>query len=99
MISSFQELILTIKQRPAMYITCNTISCLKAYLDGWYHRDPASVVDAQLMNDFQEWIEGKFVNAGTQSYSQIILFYSSDEYSALKQFFKLFDDFLQIKKL
>lgn len=92
--SSFKEVIQKIKERPGMYITCSTISCLKAFLDGWYFRDPEGVVDTQLMSDFQEWIEKRFVNAGTQSYAQIILFYSADEYIALKQFFELFDEFL-----
>lgn len=77
-----------------MYLGANSISCLKAYLDGWYFRDMEGVDDVELMNAFQDWIVNRFSVKGTQSYARVILFYSQDECSALKTFFELFDSFL-----
>jgi|SRR5689334_4096517 hypothetical protein len=92
--ASFKELIQKIKERPSMYLSANSISCLKAYLDGWYFRDMEGVDDAGLMDAFQTWIVERFSVRGSQSYARIILFYSQDECSALKTFFELFDSFL-----
>ena len=39
--ASFKDIIVEIKARPAMYPGANSISCLKAYRDGWDYRDPA----------------------------------------------------------
>lgn len=91
---SFREIILKIKARPSMYLGGNSISSLKAYLDGWYDRDREGVEDVELLNEFQDWIEERFSLKGSHSYDRIILFYSQDECSALTEFFKLFDMFL-----
>jgi hypothetical protein len=91
---SIKELILTIKKRPAMYITRNSISCLKAYLDGWYFRSPESVSDGELMGDFQDWIVHEYKIKSEHSWDAILLFYSNDEYGALQLFFRKFDLFL-----
>lgn len=77
-----------------MYLGANSISCLKAYLDGWTIRNPNDITDGYLLDEFGEWIENRFNKGGTQSFVKIILFYSSDECSALKRFFELFDEFL-----
>jgi len=77
-----------------MYITHNSISCLKAFLDGWYFRAPNTVGDAEIMGEFQDWVALKFGIKSTQSWASILLFYSTDEYSALQKFFTEFDLFL-----
>jgi hypothetical protein len=92
--ASFKEIILKIKERPSMYLGANSISCLKAFIDGWHFRDEGGVDDVELMNAFQTWIVNRFSVKGTQSYARIILFYSQDECSALTTFFELFDFFL-----
>jgi len=92
--ASFREIIQKIKERPSMYLGANSISCLKAYLDGWYFRDVEGIDDIEIMNSFQTWIEKRFSINGVQSYARIILFYSQDECSALRTFFELFDSFL-----
>jgi hypothetical protein len=92
--ASFKEIVLKIKERPSMYLGANSISCLKAFLDGWYLRDEEGVHDTELFNDFIKWIEKRFSVKGNQGYAKIILFYSQDECSALKTFFELFDTFL-----
>ena len=92
--NSIVELIQEIEKRPAMYLTRNYISCLKAYLDGWYQRDIDNVPDIKAMSDFQIFIEKKYKSETSHSWCDIILFYSQDETDALRNFFKEFDDFL-----
>ena len=91
---SIKEIILKIKERPSMYIGSNSISCFKAYLDGWSFREPNGITDNIILDNFQEWIENRYTHSGTQSFAKIILFNSQDECSALALFFKLFDEFL-----
>lgn len=89
--NSIFSLIKLIEKRPAMYLGRNSISCLKSFLDGWYLRDPDNVIDAEIMNDFQSWVEKKYDVSGNQSWCDIILFYSQDEGTALTNFFRHFD--------
>jgi hypothetical protein len=92
--NSVKELIFKIKERPAMYIGGNSITSLKAFIDGWYFRDPNSVSDVEVMNKFQDWVQAKYKVTSTQSWAQILLFYSNDEYGALQLFFREFELFL-----
>ena len=89
--NSIVELIYQIKVRPAMYIGRSSISCLKAFLDGWFLRSPDDVVDSSVMEDFQNWVERKYNIATNHSWCDIILFYSQDESDALTKFFDDFD--------
>lgn len=94
---SVRELIEKIKVRPAAYIGKHYISNLKSFIDGWFYGNPNGIIDSNLMNEFQDWIEDKYKVNTTHSWSNIILFYSADEYSALNNFFELFDEFLEGK--
>ena len=87
------ELIKQIKKRPAMYLSSNYISCLKAFLDGWYIRDPDNVSDAHMMAEFQDWIEKRYKTKTSNSWSRIILFHSQDESDALDKFFDDYEEF------
>nr|WP_309576157.1 hypothetical protein [Moraxella osloensis] len=90
------DLILKIEKRPALYISKNYISCLKSFLDGWSMNDNSS--DNQVViGDFQIWIEDKYRINSSQSWADIILFYSTDENDALNNFFPLFNEFLEQK--
>lgn len=91
---SIVELILKIKKRPAMYLGRNSISCLRSFMDGWNHRQPTTVIDAEIIVEFQDWVENKYKLKNTHSWDRIILFYSQDEGTALTNFFELFDKFL-----
>jgi hypothetical protein len=44
--------------------------------------------------EFPEWIRKKFNVQTSQSWANIILFYSEDETKALDRFFELFDEFI-----
>jgi len=44
---------------------------------------------------FQTWIQQKFNIPSSQSWDKVILFFSQDEHTALEQFFKLFNEFVQ----
>lgn len=93
--NSIKEIILLIKEKPALYLTGYSINLLNAFLTGWIIRDAVVISDIDILNDFQDWIENKYNQKGTQkSWAGIILFFSTDEYTALKNFFELFDEFL-----
>ena len=90
--NSIEELLSQIKTRPEMYIGRSSISCLKAFIDGWFYRDSTSISDSELMDGFQNWIEQKYNINTSHSWCDIILFYSQDESKALIKFFKEFDE-------
>jgi hypothetical protein len=95
---SIKELIFEIKKRPAMYISCNNIFCLKAFLDGWYLMSPDSITDVEIMGGFQDWIVKKYKIKTSHSWADIIRFFSQDDGIALNNFFSEFDKFLETKK-
>ncbi len=78
-----------------MYLTEHSISCLRAFLDGWYLRDPESVTEGSVLADFQDWIVEKYKVKSSHGWSQIIRFYSQDDYDALDRFFELFESWLK----
>lgn len=91
--NSIREIISKIKKRPEMYIGQNSISCLKAFLDGWYLRDPDNVIDSEIMDNFQDWVESRYKSDSAESWANIILDHAKNETEALKLFFKEFDEF------
>jgi len=91
------ELIRTIKERPAMYIGKHSIFCLRAFMDGWYFRNPNEDVQMQLLNDFTLWLQNSFFNGKEYSCSWCEFIYwmsYNDENKALDKFFILFEQYL-----
>ncbi|KYC37159.1 hypothetical protein WA1_46880 [Scytonema hofmannii PCC 7110] len=99
---SFYELIEKIQKRPALYLGKKSISHLQIFLDGYtFARRELAIAqtqEEQEFEEFQEWIEQRFNQHSTQSWSRIILFYSEDEIDALNRFFELFTEFLKVKR-
>jgi hypothetical protein len=93
--NSIVELIAKIQERPSMYLSRNYISCLKAFISGWYLRSPDEIPDGHLLESFQIWIAKKYKIKTSHSWDSILLFYSEDETAALKLFFSEFDLFLK----
>ncbi len=93
------ELLQKVKQRPALYLGKRSLSHLQVFLDAYTFalREVGIEVTEQEreFEEFQEWIEQRFHQPDTQSWSRIILFYSEDESDALNRFFELFQEFLQ----
>ena len=88
--NSIVELLELIKERPAMYIGRNSISCLKAFIDGWYLRNPSGIIDGHIMEEFQDYIEKKYNETSCRSWCDILLYNSQDENKALELFFEEF---------
>ncbi|GAB3878989.1 hypothetical protein GCM10028824_41640 [Hymenobacter segetis] len=88
------ELLAAIKRRPAMYLSKNYISCLRAFLDGWFLLAYQYGIDfdAECMGAFQDWIVAKYGITTSHGWANIILFYSQDESTALRDFFTLFEE-------
>jgi len=94
-INSLETFISSIKKRTPMYLGGRTITHLKAFIDGWFFGSEEYIEDANLLEEFQLWLQEKYQVKGTQSWAGIILFYSNDEFDALQNFFALFDEFLE----
>jgi hypothetical protein len=92
--ASILEVIRTIRQRTPMYIGQKSISCLRAFLDGWVFAHHGQVDDASVMDDFQRWVAGKCGVQESRAWDRVILFHSQDEAQALDTFFVWFDEFL-----
>lgn len=97
------ELLGKIQKRSSLYLGKQSLSHLNVFLDGYtFARRQLGIPlteEEKKFEDFQEWIEIRFNQADTQSWSRIILFYSEDEADALKRFFDLFEEFLSCEKL
>ena len=92
-----------IKQRASLYLGKKSLSHLHVFLDGYTFARrqlgiPITEQEKQF-EEFQEWIENRFNQADTQSWSRIILFYDEDEADALNRFFDLFEEFKNCEKL
>ena len=79
-----------------MYIGQNSIHCLKAFLEGWYLRNPEDVIDLYIMEKFEEWVELKYNVDSSISWSDILLENSKNETEALNLFFKEFDECINL---
>jgi hypothetical protein len=97
------DLLGKIKKRSSLYLGKQSLSHLHVFLDGYSFalRQIGIPVteEEKKFEEFQEWIETRFNQASTQSWSRIILFYSEDESDALKRFFDLFEEFLKSTQL
>jgi hypothetical protein len=91
------ELLTAIRKRPAMYLGLPSIHYLQCFINGWYHRDPKSISDAELFGEFTDWIAKKYKVTSTQGWAKIIEFWSIDEVQALELFYKLLDEFQAMK--
>lgn len=92
------NVIYEIKAKPGLYLTTQTIGALKNFLVGWISREPNNVTNDNIINEFQIWLEEKYILKSTQSWDRIIYFYSKDEYNAFNQFYQLLDEFLETKQ-
>lgn len=99
---SFLELLAEIEKRPDMYISKRSIENLKVFLDGYtlaqYHYQIEISSDWELLGKFQEWVQNKYNIRLTQSWANILLFHSPDEFHALDLFFQDFKEFLAQQK-
>jgi hypothetical protein len=97
------DLLGKIQQRSSLYLGTRSLSHLHVFLDGYtFARRQLGIPlteQEKKFEEFQEWIETRFHQESTQSWSRIILFYSEDEADALKRFFHLFEEFLNCEKL
>ena len=90
-----------IKKKPAAYLGRPSIICLQAFLSGYnvaQHQLGVPLTAENPLDGFQEWIQEKFGIKSSQSWANIILFFSQDEREALNSFFELFEEFRQCRK-
>ena len=96
--SDFYELLQQIKKRPPMYLYRYSILSFLAFWSGYkialaqFGIQPTR--QHEEFEEFLRWIPERFEVQTGQSWASIILFYSSDERSALDTFFELWSEFL-----
>ncbi len=87
-----------IKKAPSMYLGRHSIICLQAFLSGYsvakYELGEQETEQERDFIEFPEWISQRFKVQTSQSWANIILFYSEDERKALDNFFDLFEEFI-----
>lgn len=93
--NSIRELIKEMERRPEIYIGERSLSLLNAFINGWIYRNEASVIDINLLANFQDWIQKKYQITSSHSWARIISFHSSSDYKAFDRFFNLFNEFLE----
>jgi hypothetical protein len=91
------EMLQEIKQRPAMYFGKCSLTCLRAFLDGYMgaRLDLGLPITEQEkeFGGFQDWIQERYNITSSHGWHSIILFYSADERAAFDNFFRLFEKF------
>jgi len=93
--SDLSGLLHKIKERPQMYISGLSINYLRAFLDGYFlaaSNEERDVIGGEL-GAFRDWLAAKHKITSNQSWSQVVLFYSTDEMAALDDFFELYEEF------
>lgn len=95
---NLSDILKKIKNKPSVYLGKPSISCLQAFLSGYnvaqYQLD-LRLKPENPLDGFQDWIQKKFNIDSSQSWANIILFFSQDERDALDIFFQLFEEFCQ----
>lgn len=98
--NSIEAMIFEVKRRPTLYLTDDSINSLNSFLTGWMTRDVNTIIDLDIINQFQIWIQNKYnQDGGEKGWCSIILFYSVNGHTALKRFFELFDDFISQRSI
>ncbi len=92
---SVKQLIFAIQKQPELYVGSRSLPLVEAFINGWLHRDEQNVADADLLGDFQAYIQRRFQVNSAQSWAAIIRFYSNDEREALERFFEEFEGFVE----
>lgn len=91
-------LIEKIKKAPSMYLGRHSIICLQAFLSGYsvakYELGEQPTQQDRDFMQFPEWIRKRFNVQTSQSWANVILFYSEDESKALDKFFELLEEFI-----
>lgn len=92
------DVLQNIKKKPSVYLVRPSIICLQAFLSGYnvaQYQLGIPLTEADPLDGFQEWIQQKFNITSSQSWANIILFFSQDERDALDSFFELWEEFRQ----
>lgn len=93
-VASVIELIARMQPRPPMFIGQKSISCLRAFLDGWLYALGDAVEDGDVLDQFTHWVAKRCKVTDSLSWNRVILCHSQDEAHALDTFFVWFSDFL-----
>lgn len=91
------ELLENIKIRPGHFLGTPSLVRLQLFLGGYNYCKkslglPDTAEDRHWLG-FQKWVAQRYEIKSNHSWSQIIVFFSMDEFEALDNFFKLWEEF------
>ena len=95
--SPILDLLVNIRERPAMFIGRQSIVRFRSFLDGYRHGLRQSTVPAEepLFDRFQRWVEERFKISTSHGWDSIILFMAGDDPAAFELFWELWDAYVQ----
>lgn len=87
-----------IRERPVLYLGKPKVERLKAFIDGYMTYMEEEGTYCVLFDEFQSFVQKRYKIYSSQNWSNIIDFFSSSDQNAFDLFYKLFDEFLEIKQ-
>jgi hypothetical protein len=94
-----------IKERPELYLGTKSLMRLDHFLAGFFHAlslvGDSTVnigISSPIFDGFQDWIEMKYDISSDHNWFHIISFYSSEDAYAFDEFYKLFYEFVDLRK-
>jgi hypothetical protein len=95
----FYELLRAIQSKPGLYLGKPSLTALYTFLAGYrFARRQLGVPPSEgevHFQGFQPWVQNRFGITSSQSWADIILFYSTDEREGFERFFTLLEEFLK----
>jgi hypothetical protein len=97
--ANLNDLLQTIRRRPALYLGQKSVLSLHAFLDGYYFARRELNLDLtpqeQIFQDFTSWLRQHFQVETGEPWSTILLTNTANEQDAFMLFFTLLDEFRQ----
>lgn len=99
----FNEMMVQIKKRPGMYIGKKSLKRLGWYLEGYeLCRNSVGEDEFKFSEEFQDFVVRKYkLEKYTEpvrlSYIEIIMLFTQCECTSVDEFFKLYDEFMEIR--
>ena len=97
--STVYEMIQKIRARPKMFLGHPSVNNLYVFLTGFtYARKDDGVGDFDFLAGFGQWVHDRYRITSTQSWAQIIQFFSTCEEDELPLCWKLMDQYIASQK-
>ena len=89
------QVIMTLLERPELYIGKRSIQRLYAYIGGYLHQNEG--VDDHCLDGFNEYIATRYKIESDHNWADIIEFFSNDGREEIEIFKRHFEEYMKIK--